>query len=629
MKHANRIVSFIFILLTVVSVFNPYAQATGESTQLIVNEAPVSSEYIRYTENPDAYSNGLVPTPFSFSEVDYEAGYPVLESAAPEASNVLPEVYDSREEGYTTPVKNQGGDGTCAAFAMLGNYETLIKKLTGNETDLSEYHAKHAIAKSFSDAVNPYGYDRSPKSGAHFCFLFEYCMSGLGPQSEADFPYVYGDELELSSNILGVSSELRATQIQLVPGIGDDPTDAQREEWINTIKNLIYEYGSVAISTVTDISYMTDNYTYSYYTGDAQYDTHAILAVGWDDTIAAEKFTVAEKTPSRDGGFIIKNSWGASVSEEGYFYLSYDTVRLGAQDSACITEYTDYDARTEKITSYAEGGQTTAITLQGQDICWFGNMFYLDAGEYVNLDAVNFYVMGKGMPYEIYISPSGSVRTADMQLIASGVTDQVGYYSIPVEQIALGDEERSSYFIAIKLDAEGISYPIPIEYGTYLPNFTAEYIEYTDTDGNMVIAGALSDTLGLLEEQNIGYSYVPVSYYAGKAGIFNETTDFNVVLAAVTSKVQDTSQFEIISAELSQGGSEASYNIFVETTPGVSEVRYSCYILSGGKVYFSEAYSTSSQFAFSLTDTGEYTAVVYADNAENTRVSKRIAFSVT
>lgn len=50
----------------------------------------------------------------------------------------LPSSFDWREQDIITPVKNQGNFKTCRAFASAGLVESLIKKETGKEVDLSE-----------------------------------------------------------------------------------------------------------------------------------------------------------------------------------------------------------------------------------------------------------------------------------------------------------------------------------------------------------------------------------------------------------------------------------------------------------------------------------------------------------
>ena len=52
----------------------------------------------------------------------------------------LPASYDSVSQGHVSPVKNQGGCGSCVAFATMGLLETCFKKKVGEFGDYSEQH---------------------------------------------------------------------------------------------------------------------------------------------------------------------------------------------------------------------------------------------------------------------------------------------------------------------------------------------------------------------------------------------------------------------------------------------------------------------------------------------------------
>lgn len=54
----------------------------------------------------------------------------------------------------------------------------------------------------------------------------------------------------------------------------------------------------------------------------ASVSAHACAIIGWDDNIPKEKYN---PTADLDGGWIIRNSWGEYVQENGYFYISYDS----------------------------------------------------------------------------------------------------------------------------------------------------------------------------------------------------------------------------------------------------------------------------------------------------------------
>jgi C1A family cysteine protease len=69
----------------------------------------------------------------------------------------LPTSYDWRTKGIVTPVKNQGGCGSCWAFSSVAIMESAILKAGGPTTNLSEQFLVSCNTKGFSCAGG--GYD--------------------------------------------------------------------------------------------------------------------------------------------------------------------------------------------------------------------------------------------------------------------------------------------------------------------------------------------------------------------------------------------------------------------------------------------------------------------------------------
>ena len=80
---------------------------------------------------------------------------------------------------------------------------------------------------------------------------------------------------------------------------------------VDDIKNALYAYGPViATMYVYNDFFSYRSGVYSYTTG-SYVGAHAVLAVGYDDTLQA---------------FIVKNSWGSGWGEAGYFMIAYSEV---------------------------------------------------------------------------------------------------------------------------------------------------------------------------------------------------------------------------------------------------------------------------------------------------------------
>ena len=85
----------------------------------------------------------------------------------------------------------------------------------------------------------------------------------------------------------------------------------------NTLKKAIKNYGAVATSIYWGGSYES---TSNYYCGVSKDCNHAITVVGWDDNYSTNNFKTA---PVGNGAWLIKNSWGTSNGDKGYYHVSY------------------------------------------------------------------------------------------------------------------------------------------------------------------------------------------------------------------------------------------------------------------------------------------------------------------
>ena len=121
-----------------------------------------------------------------------------------------------------------------------------------------------------------------------------------------------------------------------------------------------------------------------YDNGSQPYGNHAVAIVGWDDSFDRNKFSPA--APG-NGAFIIKNSWGTSWGEKGYFYISYYDTMVGYDELVAFTapenptEYT-------RIYSYDPLGVVGNMGY-GSNTAWFANVFTAQDNE--QIEAVSFY----------------------------------------------------------------------------------------------------------------------------------------------------------------------------------------------------------------------------------------------
>ena len=217
----------------------------------------------------------------------------------------LPTKYDLREKELVTSVKTQGSSGSCWAFSSLASLESALLNKTHIAYDLSENNMKN-VMKKYS-VIGQSNEDGKPNSGNNDFDPIGNLVSWYGPVLEEDDEYV-------ASSIISpvMNASLKIQDVFIIPE-RKSATDN------DMIKRAIMSYGAVSSGI-----YMTGS-TNQYATG--HQITHSITIVGWDDNYSRNNF--ATKPPG-DGAFIIKNSWGTSSGDKGYFYVSYYDDTIGS-----------------------------------------------------------------------------------------------------------------------------------------------------------------------------------------------------------------------------------------------------------------------------------------------------------
>jgi len=257
---------------------------------------------------------------------------------SPRARSTIPTRYDAREEGYLPAIRDQGGWGACWSFSLSGAMEASMIRdmgIAADNADLSERHLAYFGFNTGYDALDNANGDTmtSPASyyldnGGNDIRGVVRLMNWNGGAAETDYPY--------PGNTLPDALERTTAQdaaVYLENAYRYDFANAQdKDAAIGVVKKMIMDYGAVSWSYFNDFQYLNKNDIKSYYNyvgGTASAKTnHAIMAVGWDDNYAKENFADGHQ-PQNDGAWIIRNSWGDILGEDGYMYISYEDVSLG------------------------------------------------------------------------------------------------------------------------------------------------------------------------------------------------------------------------------------------------------------------------------------------------------------
>lgn len=344
-----------------------------------------------YIEQVEYYDeNGARHTKFVDQDGnDVEEEEEVYLSTASVSESDLPSHWDSRDNGWVTPVKDQNPHGTCWAFAFCAAAESSLISQgyeTKDSVDLSEAHLvrfKDCYVEGSDIPVrqSKYTYDvgyTAFNAGGNDWEALATVARGCGFTTEEKYPYSYWKEKMQFDDDCAFDRDydIQSTQFFSNPyTFEDDGTYSLNTAKMEKIKKSISTYGAVTTSYYEHVkgkSYQYINGAGYYYQNTKTGTNHAVTIVGWDDTISASCFAI---TPPGNGAWLVKNSWGGGVTDGGYFWLSYYDPSIDGFSEVVAVPKKDYDNNYQydalAITNYNVSFDTT---------CYGGNV-YIASGE--------------------------------------------------------------------------------------------------------------------------------------------------------------------------------------------------------------------------------------------------------
>ncbi|MDO5123074.1 MAG: C1 family peptidase [Eubacteriales bacterium] len=331
----------------------------------------------------------------------------------------LPSRYSSKEAGFTTPVRTQQSN-TCWAFGSLASFETLLLK-NNIETDVYSVQHMNIWGTVNEDGT---GWQREADSAGYSYIPLGYLMSRQGPFSIEAFPE---ESTESDFDRFSATPQYAPTSVTFFND------DADRD----SIKLLIYKYGSAVANFNSDRQYLSNNR--DYYCADSTISLgnlmgHAVSVVGWDDNYPKENFSGSiSGTPKENGAWIIKNSWGTYTGDGGYFYISYEDVWLYDKIFGPSYAITGFDKVTDEMAIYQNEiyGATYEFNYLGN----YKDIVYMNAFDFSEedrtLDKVIFETTAFGADYTVYYIPYANTQpTSDTDLwqtLCRGTVTYTGY----------------------------------------------------------------------------------------------------------------------------------------------------------------------------------------------------------
>ena len=369
--------------------------------------------------------------------LDYSYTFDIAENVVTAAdtddSAVIPTMFDMREKGRVSKVRNQGSYGTCWAFAATSALES---SLYPEEENL--FSVDHM---SMSNSYNVNQYD-----GGEYTIGMAYLAAWQGPVYEKDDPYGDG---KTNGSLTAVK---HVQEMQIIDGKNYEG-----------IKEAVFQYGGVQSSLYSTIRssqgssefYNKDTSAYCYI--GTEKPNHDVVIIGWDDNYPASNFN----TPLEgDGAFICQNSWGEDFGEGGIFYVSYYDTNIGTHNVVYtrVDETDNYD----HIYQSDLCGWVGKMGYDNEEI-YGANVFTAEGDE--DVAAASFYATGADTSYELYlVHDFEDEKSLDDRIkVAEGSCKQAGYYTVDFKtpmQVKAGER----YAIVLYIKTPGAAHPMAIEY---------------------------------------------------------------------------------------------------------------------------------------------------------------------
>ena len=417
----KKLFSWILSVLLVFSLFSFRVNARDDLGDVYVENDSESHEEIELSDvNPDFYESvGEVrPSPLTVDDSNFKITH----------RSSLPSSYDLRTLNRVTPIRDQGPNGSCWAFATYGAMESYLTRF--GQYDFSEKHLR-----------NTHGFDWGPNDGGNREITAAYLARWSGPIDEKDDPY----------SPYAYSSPSNLTRVMDIDSILFIP-DMKDGNDTRAIKEAIMQYGGVYtnINGNENMDFPKFNSHYDPGYGKAN---HAVVIVGWIDDFPATNFRY--KAPG-NGAWIVRNSWGTRYLDNGYYYVSYYDAHCGRSNAVFIPKDMD---RNGKIYQYDPLGATRSFGYRNEG--YMANVYRADDNE--TLVEVGLFNVAYNSSYDIYLV-NDVKNTSDFQngkKIATGKMGLPGYYTLDVDKSQIKKGEQ--FAIVVYMYNPSYTYPLAIE----------------------------------------------------------------------------------------------------------------------------------------------------------------------
>lgn len=413
--------------------------------------------------------------------------------------------YDLRDS-INLKVKNQMQTGSCWAFATTTLLESNINLHNRNKSPIfSARHIEYTTSKTFLDGINKNGYNREINTGGNSFYSFSYCTSGLGPVLETSMPFQNSREkinlaeidkepvkkIEEYIRFPSISKEIQNGITIYKDNSKSILTSMQVSDIREQIKKHILANGGVISSVYISPEYFdTENQITgtAYYCNDSNVITnHLVTIIGWDDNYSKDNFK-KECRPSKNGAWLIQNSWGTDYGDEGYFWISYEDVLVEAYTAGVIkVSEIDYT----NLYQYDILSRSKNISLNyGEEACktvYAANIFDRKEKNIEYLTEVAITNSGAAQSVDIYINKIGELDLNNSIKVASNISLIEGYKTVKFKPVALTNEKFAVIVKYTNPEKVILALEAPVEFSAYATAIAKEnegFISITGTRNN-------------------------------------------------------------------------------------------------------------------------------------------------
>ena len=370
-------------------------------------------------------------------------------STLPKAGETsFPAAYDSRNYGYITSVKSQKEAGSCWAFSFAAASEASMVKegVADRSIDLSEAHTiwytqRAGLSNNDDDTTKgdgarqsaPFDVGGNPEAAGYSL------LSGRGAETEFYAPF-YGYSNEFGYMSCDDDAQRYISEYRLKNMYKYNATDK------DDVKLGIMEHGAVTRSyyhVKTSPYYNAD--TCAYYNSSVRSGGHAITLVGWDDNYPKENFGTQ---PSENGAWLVKNSWDTDWGDNGYFWMSYETIFN--DESSYAYEYFDDKDVYDNIYQYTGSGGGTYYTGSKGFAPSYGNIFTAKNDENVN-GTISVFTADADYTINVYknLTNTSNPTSGTLALSKPFSTDRTGFYTVTFDDVPVSQNEKFSVVITV------------------------------------------------------------------------------------------------------------------------------------------------------------------------------------